>query len=183
MVHTTETSSPTSSLTDFQPASTSSSSQSAQTSNLRQLVVQPQLSESAESTQREDPESAETLSVQPQQQQCQQQQQQQQTVALVSPRVEQQQQQQQVAVSDQQQTVASSSTQSVSTSQASTGLKRPRVLDSTASGSGIMEGMDHGRQEQVQSPKTKRSRQDINATANTSASEVEYQVRIAYSVK
>ncbi|XP_072763769.1 nucleoprotein TPR isoform X2 [Anoplolepis gracilipes] len=174
VVHTTETSSPTSSLTDFQPASTSSSSQSAQTSSLRQLVVQPQLSESAESTQREDPESAETLNMQPQQQQCQQQQQQQ-TVALVSPRVEQQQQQQQVAISDQQQTVASSSTQSVSTSQAS-GLKRPRTLDSTASGSGITEEMDHGRQEQVQSPKTKRSRQDISATASASVSEVEYQV-------
>ncbi|XP_011154213.1 nucleoprotein TPR isoform X2 [Harpegnathos saltator] len=180
VVHTTETSSPTSSLTDFQPASTSSSSQGAQTSSLRQLVVQPQLSESAESTQREDPESVETLSVQPQQQQCQQQQQQQQqTVALVSPRVEQQQQQQQqqqVVVSDQQQTVASSSTQSVSTSQATTGLKRPRVLDSTASGSGIVEGVDHGRQEQAQSPKTKRSRQDMSATASASASEVEYQV-------
>ncbi|XP_032663158.1 nucleoprotein TPR-like isoform X2 [Odontomachus brunneus] len=176
VVHTTETSSPTSSLTDFQPASTSSSSQGAQTSSLRQLVVQPQLSESAESTQREDPESVETLSVQPQQQQCQQQQQQQQqTVALVSPRVEQQ-QQQQVVVSDQQQTVASSSTQSVSTSQASTGLKRPRGLDSTASGSGIVEGVDHGRQEQTQSPKTKRSRQDMSATASASASEVEYQV-------
>lgn len=179
VVHTTETSSPTSSLTDFQPASTSTSSQSAQTSGLRQLAVQPQLSESAESTQREDPESAETLNVQPQQQQCQQQQQQQQqAVALVSPRVEQQQQQQQVAVSDQQQTVASSSTQSVSTSQASTGLKRPRGLDSTASGSGIVEGVDHGRQEQGQSPKTKRSRQDISATASASASEVEYQVRV-----
>ncbi|XP_018399421.1 PREDICTED: nucleoprotein TPR isoform X2 [Cyphomyrmex costatus] len=176
VVHTTETSSPTSSLTDFQPASTSTS-QSAQTSSLRQLVVQPQLSESAESTQREDPESAETLNLQPQQQQCQQQQQQQQqTVALVSPRVEQQQQQQQITVSDQQQTVASSSTQSVSTSQASTGLKRPRGRDSTASGSGIVEGLDHGRQEQVQSPKTKRSRQDISATASASASEVEYQV-------
>lgn len=175
VVHTTETSSPTSSLTDFQPASTSSSSQSAQTSSLRQLVVQPQLSESAESTQREDPESAETLNMQPQQQQCQQQQQQQ-TVALVSPRVEQQQQQQQVAISDQQQTVASSSTQSVSTSQASSGVKRPRALDSTASGSGIAEEVDHGRQEQVQSPKTKRSRQDISATASASASEVEYQV-------
>ncbi|RLU20480.1 hypothetical protein DMN91_007090 [Ooceraea biroi] len=177
VVHTTETSSPTSSLTDFQPASTSSSSQSAQTSGLRQLAVQPQLSESAESTQREDPESAETLNVQSQQQQCQQQQQQQQqAVALVSPRVEQQQQQQQVAVSDQQQTVASSSTQSVSTSQASTGLKRPRGLDSTASGSGIVEGVDHGRQEQGQSPKPKRSRPDISATASASASEVEYQV-------
>ncbi|XP_018376594.1 PREDICTED: nucleoprotein TPR-like isoform X1 [Trachymyrmex cornetzi] len=177
VVHTTETSSPTSSLTDFQPASTSTSSQSAQTSSLRQLVVQPQLSESAESTQREDPESAETLNLQPQQQQCQQQQQQQQqTVALVSPRVEQQQQQQQITVSDQQQTVASSSTQSVSTSQASTGLKRPRGRDSTASGSGIVEGLDHGRQEQVQSPKTKRIRPDISATASASASEVEYQV-------
>ncbi|EGI65458.1 Nucleoprotein TPR [Acromyrmex echinatior] len=115
VVHTTETSSPTSSLTDFQPASTSTSSQSAQTSGLRQLVVQPQLSESAESTQREDPET-------------------------------------------------------------STGLKRPRGRDSTASGSGIVEGLDHGRQEQVQSPKTKRTRSDISATASASASEVEYQV-------
>ncbi|XP_076282689.1 nuclear basket protein megator isoform X3 [Lasioglossum baleicum] len=175
VVHTTETSSPTSSLPDFQPASTSSSSQTAP-STLRQLVVQPQLSESAESTQREDPESAETLNVQQQQcQQQQQQQQQQQTVALVSPRVEQQQQQQQPAASDQQQTVASSSTQSVSTSQTSTGHKRPRTLDSTASGSGI-EGMDHSRQEQVLSPKAKRSRQEMASTASASASEVEYQV-------
>ncbi|XP_043260114.1 nucleoprotein TPR [Colletes gigas] len=175
VVHTTETSSPTSSLPDFQPASTSSSSQTAP-STLRQLVVQPQLSESAESTQREDPEIAETLNVQQQQcQQQQQQQQQQQTVALVSPRVEQQQQQQAVA-SDQQQTVASSSTQSVSTSQASTGHKRPRTLDSTASGSGIVESADHSRQEQVLSPKTKRTRQEIASTASASASEVEYQV-------
>ncbi|XP_078038585.1 nuclear basket protein megator isoform X2 [Augochlora pura] len=175
VVHTTETSSPTSSLPDFQPASTSSSSQTAP-STLRQLVVQPQLSESAESTQREDPESAETLNVQQQQcQQQQQQQQQQQTVALVSPRVEQQQQQQQPAASDQQQTVASSSTQSVSTSQASTGHKRPRTLDSTASGSGI-EGIDHSRQDQALSPKTKRSRQEMASTASASASEVEYQV-------
>ncbi|XP_017789760.1 PREDICTED: nucleoprotein TPR [Habropoda laboriosa] len=174
VVHTTETSSPTSSLPDFQPASTSSSSSQTAPSTLRQLVVQPQLSESAESTQREDPESAETLSVQ--QQQCQQQQQQQQqTVALVSPRVEQQQQQQQAAASDQQQTVASSSTQSVSTSQASTGHKRPRALDSTASGSGIVEGVDH-RQEQVLSPKAKRTRQEMPSTASASASEVEYQV-------
>ncbi|KAG6796804.1 nucleoprotein TPR [Apis mellifera caucasica] len=175
VVHTTETSSPTSSLPDFQPASTSSSSQTTP-STLRQLVVQPQLSESAESTQREDPESAETLSVQQQQCQQQQQQQQQQTVALVSPRVEQQQQQQQAVVSDQQQTVASSSTQSVSTSQASTGHKRPRALDSTASGSGIVEGVDHSRQEQVLSPKTKRSRQEMSSAASASASEVEYQV-------
>ncbi|XP_015428954.1 PREDICTED: nucleoprotein TPR-like isoform X2 [Dufourea novaeangliae] len=177
VVHTTETSSPTSSLPDFQPASTSSSSQTAP-STLRQLVVQPQLSESAESTQREDPESAETLNVQQQQCQQQQQQQQQQTVALVSPRVEQQQQQQQQqqpAASDQQQTVASSSTQSVSTSQASTGHKRPRTLDSTASGSGI-EGIDHSRQEQALSPKAKRTRQEIASTASASASEVEYQV-------
>ncbi|XP_026667646.1 nucleoprotein TPR-like [Ceratina calcarata] len=177
VVHTTETSSPTSSLPDFQPASTSSSSSQTAPSTLRQLVVQPQLSESAESTQREDPESAETLSVQ--QQQCQQQQQQQQTIALVSPRVEQQQQQQQqqqAAVSDQQQTVASSSTQSVSTSQASTGHKRPRALDSTASGSGIVEGVDHSRQEQVLSPKAKRTRSEMSSAASASASEVEYQV-------
>lgn len=176
VVHTTETSSPTSSLPDFQPASTSSSSSQTAPSTLRQLVVQPQLSESAESTQREDPESAETLSAQQQQCQQQQQQQQQQTVALVSPRVEQQQQQQQIAVSDQQQTVASSSTQSVSTSQASTGHKRSRALDSTASGSGIVEGVDHSRQEQVLSPKAKRSRQEMSSTASASASEVEYQV-------
>ncbi|CAL7943180.1 unnamed protein product [Xylocopa violacea] len=176
VVHTTETSSPTSSLPDFQPASTSSSSSQTAPSTLRQLVVQPQLSESAESTQREDPESVETLSVQQQQCQQQQQQQQQQTVALVSPRVEQQQQQQQVAVSDQQQTVASSSTQSVSTSQASTGHKRPRALDSTASGSGIVEGVDHSRQEQVLSPNPKRTRQEMSSTASASASEVEYQV-------
>ena len=172
VVHTTETSSPTSSLPDFQPASTSSSSQTT-ASTLRQLVVQPQLSESAESTQREDPESAETLNAQQQQCQQQQQQQQQQTVALVSPRVEQQ-QQQQAAASDQQQTVASSSTQSVSTSQVSTGHKRPRALDSTASGSGIVEGVDHSRQEQALSPKSKRTRQEMPASA--SASEIEYQV-------
>ena len=172
VVHTTETSSPTSSLPDFQPASTSSSSQTTP-STLRQLVVQPQLSESAESTQREDPESAETLNAQQQQCQQQQQQQQQQTVALVSPRVEQQ-QQQQAAASDQQQTVASSSTQSVSTSQVSTGHKRPRALDSTASGSGIVEGVDHSRQEQALSPKSKRTRQEMPASA--SASEIEYQV-------
>nr|XP_050852779.1 nucleoprotein TPR-like isoform X1 [Vespula vulgaris] len=175
IVHTTETSSPTSSLTDFQPASTSSSSQTAP-STLRQLVVQPQLSESAESTQREDAESGETMNVQQQQcQQQQQQQQQQQTVALVSPRVEQQQQQQQAVASDQQQTVASSSTQSVSTSQASTGHKRPRTLDSTATGSGIIE--DHSRQEQVPSPKAKRSRQqELGSSASASISEIEYQV-------
>ncbi|XP_014606517.1 PREDICTED: nucleoprotein TPR-like [Polistes canadensis] len=174
IVHTTETSSPTSSLTDFQPASTSSSSQTTP-STLRQLVVQPQLSESAESTQREDAESGETLNVQQQQCQQQQQQQQQQTVALVSPRVEQQQQQQQAVASDQQQTVASSSTQSVSTSQASTGHKRPRTLDSTASGSGIIE--DHSRQEQAPSPKAKRSRQtELGSSASASLSEIEYQV-------
>ena len=171
VVHTTETSSPTSSHTDYQPASTSSSSQSVP-SNLRQLAVQPQLSGSAESTQREDPESAEIVTVQ--QQQCQQQQQQQQqTVALVSPRVEQQ---QQAVASEQQQSVASSSTQSVSTSQASTGHKRPRTLDSSASGSGVMEGADH-RQEQIPSPKTKRSRQqEVTPSATQSASEIEYQV-------
>ncbi|XP_015171242.1 PREDICTED: nucleoprotein TPR-like [Polistes dominula] len=174
IVHTTETSSPTSSLTDFQPASTSSSSQTTP-GTLRQLVVQPQLSESAESTQREDAESGETLNVQQQQCQQQQQQQQQQTVALVSPRVEQQQQQQQAVASDQQQTVASSSTQSVSTSQASTGHKRTRTLDSTASGSGIIE--DHNRQEQASSPKAKRSRQtELGSSASASLSEIEYQV-------
>ncbi|XP_024937433.1 nucleoprotein TPR isoform X2 [Cephus cinctus] len=178
-VHTTETSSPTSSHTDYQPASTSSSSQTA-AGNLRQLAVQPQLSESAESTQREDPESAEGLIRQEQQcQQQQQQQQQQQTVALVSPRVEQQQQQQQqqAAASDQQQTVASSSTQSVSTSQASTGHKRPRSLESPASGSGVVNTGDHSRSEQLPSPKAKRSRQqEVMPTAAASASEVEYQV-------
>ncbi|KOC65673.1 Nucleoprotein TPR [Habropoda laboriosa] len=116
VVHTTETSSPTSSLPDFQPASTSSSSSQTAPSTLRQLVVQPQLSESAESTQREDPESAETLR-----------------------------------------------------------HKRPRALDSTASGSGIVEGVDH-RQEQVLSPKAKRTRQEMPSTASASASEVEYQV-------
>ncbi|XP_033209143.1 nucleoprotein TPR-like isoform X2 [Belonocnema kinseyi] len=170
VVHTTETSSPTSSHTDYQPASTSSSSQSAP-NNLRQLAVQPQLSGSAESTQREEPESAEIVTVQ--QQQCQQQQQQQ-TVALVSPRVEQQ--QQQAVASEQQQSVASSSTQSVSTSQTSTGHKRPRTLDSSASASGVVEGADH-RQEQIPSPKTKRSRQqEVTPSATQSASEIEYQV-------
>lgn len=72
-VHTTETNSPTSSHTDYQPASTSSSS-SQTSSNLRQLVVQPQPNESAESTQREDMEVGDNV----QQQQCMQQQQQQQ---------------------------------------------------------------------------------------------------------
>ena len=177
VVHTTETSSPTSSHTDYQPASTSSSSQSAP-SNLRQLAVQPQLSGSAESTQREDPESAEILTVQ--QQQCQQQQQQQQTVALVSPRVEQQ---QQAVANEQQQSVASSSTQSVSTSQASTGHKRSRTLDSSASGSGVVEGADH-RQEQNPSPKAKRSRQqEVTPSASASASEIEYQVRFDFRCK
>ncbi|CAD1469044.1 unnamed protein product, partial [Heterotrigona itama] len=103
VVHTTETSSPTSSLPDFQPASTSSSSSQTAPSTLRQLV-------------------------------------------------------------------------SVSTSQASTGHKRSRALDSTASGSGIVEGVDHSRQEQVLSPKAKRSRQEMSSTASASASEVEYQV-------
>ncbi|KAF3420193.1 hypothetical protein E2986_05707 [Frieseomelitta varia] len=87
VVHTTETSSPTSSLPDFQPASTSSSSSQTAPSTLRQLVVQPQLT----------------------------------------------------------------------------------------SGSGI-EGVDHSRQEQVLSPKAKRSRQEMSSTASASASEVEYQV-------
>lgn len=181
-VHTTETSSPTSSHTDYQPASTSSSSQT-NSGNLRQLAVQPQLSESAESTQREDSENAEPLNVQqPQSQQPNQQQQQ--TVALVSPRVEQQQQQQQpqqqavVSVSDQQQTVASSSTQSVSTSQGTSGHKRARSLDTSASASGVVEGgVDATRQEQSPSPKTKRSRQqEVAPTSTPSAADVEYQV-------
>lgn len=197
VVHTTETSSPTSSHTDYQPASTSS----AAPSNLRQLAVQPQLSESAESTQREDPENVESLNVaqpqqQPQQQVCQPQQQQQQqqvqqqqqqhqepqpqTVALVSPRVEtqnQQQQQQQVVASDQQQTVASSSTQSVSTSQVSTGHKRPRSLEPTASGSADTEAPEHSRAELETSPNAKRSRtQELASNATISGSDVEYQV-------
>lgn len=172
-VHTTETSSPTSSHTDYQPASTSSSSQSAP-SSLRQLAVQPQLSGSAESTQREEPESLEIMTVQQQQCQQQQQQQQQQTVALVSPRVEQQ----QITVTiEQQQSVASSSTQSVSTSQGSTGHKRPRNLDSSASGSGVVEGVSDHRQEQNASPKAKRSRQqEVTPSGTASASEIEYQV-------
>ncbi|XP_051174649.1 nucleoprotein TPR-like isoform X2 [Leptopilina boulardi] len=177
-VHTTETSSPTSSHTDYQPASTSTSSSSSSSSqsapnSLRQLAVQPQLSGTAESTQREEPESLEIMTGQ--QQQCQQQQQQQQqTVALVSPRVEQQ-QINQVTI-EQQQSVASSSTQSVSTSQGSTGHKRPRTLDSSASGSGVVEGVDH-RPEQNPSPKAKRSRQqEVTPSATASASEIEYQV-------
>ncbi|XP_012270418.1 nucleoprotein TPR isoform X2 [Orussus abietinus] len=175
VVHTTETSSPTSSHTDYQPASTSSSSLQTAPTTLRQLAVQPQLSESAESTQREESEIAE-MNMQPQPCQQQQQQQQQQTVALVSPRVEQQQQQQQAAASDQQQTVASSSTQSVSTSQATSGHKRPRTLESSTSGS-VVEGGEHGRQDQIPSPKAKRSRQqEMTSTATASASEVEYQV-------
>lgn len=188
-VHTTETSSPTSSHTDYQPASTSSSSSQTNAGNLRQLAVQPQLSESAESTQREDPESGpEPLSGQ--QQQCQQQNpQQQQTVALVSPRVEQQQQQQQiqqqavVSVSDQQQTVASSSTQSVSTSQGTSGHKRPRSMDASASVSGVAEGVDPTRQEQSPSPKSKRSRQqEVAPTPTASVTDVEYQVRGIFSL-
>ncbi|XP_074101656.1 nuclear basket protein megator [Cotesia typhae] len=198
VVHTTETSSPTSSHTDYQPASTSSSVQ--QPSNLRQLAVQPQLSESAESTQREEPENIENISQQQPQQQAQQQQlcqaqqpqsqaqqpqdqqqqqQQPQTVALVSPRVEQQQQQQQSqqTSSEQQQTIASSSTPSVSTSQASSGHKRPRGLDTCASGSGVVEGTEHSRSEQLPSPKVKRIRtQELASTATTSGSDVEYQV-------
>ncbi|XP_008561192.1 nucleoprotein TPR [Microplitis demolitor] len=202
VVHTTETSSPTSSHTDYQPASTSSSV-SQQPSNLRQLAVQPQLSESAESTQREEPENVENMNSQQQPQQqaqqqqpCQaqqpqsqaqqpqdqqQQQQQPQTVALVSPRVEQQQQQQQqpqqTTGSEQQQTIASSSTPSVSTSQASSGHKRPRGLDTCASGSGVVEGTEHSRSEQLPSPKVKRIRtQELASTATTSGSDVEYQV-------
>lgn len=66
VVHTTETSSPTSSHTDYQPASTSSAVSQA-TPNLRQLAVQPQLSESAESTQREEPENVDTVGQVPQQ--------------------------------------------------------------------------------------------------------------------
>ncbi|KAH0533753.1 nucleoprotein TPR [Cotesia glomerata] len=198
VVHTTETSSPTSSHTDYQPASTSSSVQ--QPSNLRQLAVQPQLSESAESTQREEPENIENINQQQPQQQAQQQQpcqaqqpqsqaqqpqdqqqqqQQPQTVALVSPRVEQQQQQQQSqqTSSEQQQTIASSSTPSVSTSQASSGHKRPRGLDTCASGSGVVEGTEHSRSEQSPSPKVKRIRtQELASTATTSGSDVEYQV-------
>ncbi|XP_066587232.1 nucleoprotein TPR isoform X2 [Prorops nasuta] len=171
-VHTTETSSPTSSLTDFQPASTSTPSASGP---LRQ-VVQPQLSETAESTQREDSENVENITVL--QQPCQQPQQQQQAVALVSPRVEQQQQQQQqqAVASETQQTVASSSTQSVSTSQTQSGHKRPRQLDSTASGSGIVEGLDLVRQDQAPSPKSKRSRTDGTVAPSASISEIEYQV-------
>ncbi|XP_034946959.1 nucleoprotein TPR [Chelonus insularis] len=199
VVHTTETSSPTSSHTDYQPASTSSSVSQPVASNLRQLAVQPQLSESAESTQREESENAENLtnqqqSQQPTQQQqpCQiqqsqsqaqspqDQQQAPQTVALVSPRVEQQQQQQQQSqqpTGDQQQTIASSSTQSVSTSQTSSGHKRPRGHDSSTSESGVVEGTEHSRSEQIPSPKTKRIRtQELTPTATTSGSDIEYQV-------
>ena len=161
LVHTTETSSPTSSHMDYQPASTS-----------RQLLVQPQLNESAESTQREEPENLESLSTQ--QQQCQQQ-----TVALVSPRVEQQQQQQQQTLPSEQQTVPSSSTQSVSTSHTSIGHKRPRNLDSSASVSTHNESLDHTRQEQVLSPKSKRSRQqELIPSTPANVSEIEYQVNI-----
>lgn len=62
LVHTTEINSPTSSHVDYQPASTS-----------RQLIVQPQLSESAESTQQEEIEIPDIIN--PVQQQSQQQQQ------------------------------------------------------------------------------------------------------------
>ncbi|XP_011301181.1 nucleoprotein TPR [Fopius arisanus] len=195
VVHTTETSSPTSSHTDYQPSTSTSVSQAGQ-SNLRQLAVQPQLSESAESTQREESENSDNgqqVQQQGQQQSCQNQQVQQQgqsqqvqgqdpqqppqTVALVSPRVEQQsmQQTQQTTGGDQQQTIPSSSTQSVSTSQVSGGHKRPRTLEPTASGSGVVEGTDL-RTDQP-SPKAKRIRtQEMPSTATTSGSEVEYQV-------
>ncbi|XP_015115459.1 nucleoprotein TPR-like [Diachasma alloeum] len=196
VVHTTETSSPTSSHTDYQPSTSTSVSQAGQ-SSLRQLAVQPQLSESAESTQREESENSDNgqqvQQPQPQQQQqsCQNQQSQQQqgpsqqtvqgqdhqqppqTVALVSPRIEQQSlQQTQQTPGDQQQTIPSSSTQSVSTSQSS-GHKRPRTLESPASGSGVVEGTDL-RTDQP-SPKAKRIRTQEMPTA-TSGSEVEYQV-------
>lgn len=163
LVHTTETSSPTSSHMDYQPASTS-----------RQLMVPPQLSDSAESTQHEEPEILESLSTQQQQQQqCQQL-----TVALVSPRVEQQQQQQQQTLpSDQQLIVPSSSTQSVSTSHTPNCHKRPRTIDS--SGSSLNENVDHARHEQVSSPKTKRSRQqDLASSTPASAPDIEYQVTL-----
>lgn len=192
VVHTTETSSPTSSHTDYQPSTSTSVSQ-AGGSNLRQLAVQPQLSESAESTQREESENSENQQVQqPQQQTCQNQQvqaqsqsqqaqiqdpQPPQTVALVSPRIEQQQTlgqqgQQITGAGDQQQTIPSSSTQSVSTSQSSGTHKRPRTLEPTASGS-VVEGAE-SRTDQP-SPKAKRIRTEIGSTA-TSGSEIEYQV-------
>ncbi|XP_014207653.1 nucleoprotein TPR [Copidosoma floridanum] len=163
IVHTTETSSPTSSHTDYQPASTS-----------RQLAVPPQLSESAESTQREESEIIEPINPQQQQQQCPQQ-----TIALVSPRVEQQQQQslQPTLSSDQQQTVPSSSTQPVSTSHTLIGNKRTRTLESSSTALTSNENVDGARQEQSLSPKCKRSRQlDLASSTPVSVSDIEYQV-------
>ncbi|XP_058789794.1 nucleoprotein TPR [Phymastichus coffea] len=150
LVHTTETSSPTSSHIDYQPVSTS-----------RQHLIQTQINESAESTLREEPEVD-----QQQQQACPQQ-----AVALVSPRIEQQQQQ---SLPSDQQTVPSSSTQPVSTSHPSNGIKRPRTLDST--GSNLNENMDLSRQEQLSSPKNKRSRQQELTSASGNTSDIEYQV-------
>lgn len=155
LVHTTETSSPTSSHIDYQPASTS-----------RQHLIQPQINESAESTLREETEV---------EQQQQQQAGLQQTVALVSPRIEQQQQQ---SLPSDHQTVPSSSTQSVSTSHPSSGIKRPRTLDST--GSNPNENVDHSRQEQLSSPKSKRCRQQELSSASGDTSDIEYQVTIVF---
>ncbi|KAJ8683664.1 hypothetical protein QAD02_019456 [Eretmocerus hayati] len=78
---------------------------------------------------------------------------------------------------DQQQTVPSSSTQSVSTSHGGIGHKRPRTLDSSASGSNVAENLDLGRQDQISSPKSKRIRQqEMTQSTAASGSDIEYQV-------
>lgn len=197
IVHTTETNSPTSSHVDFQPATTS-----------RQLIVQPQLNESAESTQQEELEISDTVSALQQQQLLQQNDQNQQqqpdqlqkqtseqlnsqqtqqqlhqtasqlTVALVSPRIEQQ---QPLPFSSEPQTIPSSSSQSVSTSQLLIGQKRPRNLDTSI----ISQAGNHHeniRQDQMSSPQIKRSRQENTPSTSASASDIEYQVIKIYFI-
>ncbi|KAI4485336.1 hypothetical protein M0804_006841 [Polistes exclamans] len=64
---------------------------------------------------------------------------------------------------------------STSSSSQTTPSTLRQTLDSTASGSGIIE--DHSRQEQAPSPKAKRSRQtELGSSASASLSEIEYQV-------
>ncbi|KAI4487065.1 hypothetical protein M0802_012054 [Mischocyttarus mexicanus] len=64
---------------------------------------------------------------------------------------------------------------STSSSSQTTPSTLRQTLDSTASGSGMIE--DHSRQEQAPSPKAKRSRQtELGSSASASLSEIEYQV-------
>ncbi|KAL7302351.1 hypothetical protein TKK_0005011 [Trichogramma kaykai] len=163
LVHTTETSSPTSSHMDYQPASTS-----------RQHTLQSHLGDSAESTQREETDTFETGTTL--QNQLQQQQNQSQAVALVSPRIEAHQQTQSLT-NEQQQTIPSSSTQSVSTSHTNIPHKRPRSFESTVTGVNLNETLDHSRSEPILSPKNKKSKQEtMTSTIVASALDVEYQV-------